>query len=135
MSWIDNPKNFIPASYSTRASDEVDRPRDPQIYKAAYIPLSDSEMPAITHSFHLEYLHLSLDSRSKHETMELPGIDAFCVHCNDIATSTHVLNECIIAQLTIKVLINFFTQKNGLITTRWPEYLQMTPTFHFSGGI
>ena len=109
--WLDKQENFILDSYLTRERDNVDRPRDLMLFKAAYIPLADSDMPAVICSFHLEYLHRSLNSRSKHDTMGIPGADAFCVHCNETATSTHVLNDCIIAHLSKKVLLDFFTLK------------------------
>ena len=129
--WIDEPNKFIPNSYTTRARDNVDAPRDLLHFKGSFKLLKCSEIPAITRSFHLEYLNRSLNSRSKHKAKNLADANAFCVHCTDIATSLHVLNDCILAKLTQKVITKFcehkgFTQ-NLLADETYLSYIWWEP--------
>ena len=77
----------------------------------SYTPLGYSDIPSLSRSFHLEYLHRSLISQTKQEAMNR-GINLYCNHCNELASSTHVLNDCILAQLCQKIFIKFFESRN-----------------------
>ena len=46
-----------------------------------------------------------------HEAMNLPDSDAFCVHCSEPASSSHMLNDCILANLTQKVVTEYCKSK------------------------
>ena len=46
----DGPEQFIPDSYNTRQADQIDVPRDPQLYKLSYTPLTYQSVPAIIRS-------------------------------------------------------------------------------------
>ena len=109
--WIDNPESFIPNSYNTRLRDNEEVPREARYFKASYKMLKCSDIPASSRSFHLEYLHRSLNSRSKHKAMNIMNADAFCVHCTSTATSSHVLNWCILAKITQKVITEYCKHK------------------------
>ena len=109
--WIQDPDAFVPNSYKTRRRDNIDCPRDIWHFKRSYKMLKCSDVPAASRSFHLEYLHRLLNSRTEHEAMNIPNADAFCVHCTEIASSTHVLNNCILAKMTQKVITEFCKQK------------------------
>ena len=43
--------------------------------------------------------------------MNMPNADAFCVHCTELASSSHVLNNCILAKMTQKVITKFCKSK------------------------
>ena len=73
--------------------------------------LKYSDAPASTRSFHLEYLHRSLNSRTKHEAMQMEGADAFCVHCTCLSSTSHVLNDCVLAKITQKTITEFCRHK------------------------
>ena len=109
--WTDNPEEFIPNSYKTRIRDNEDVPREEKFFKYSYKMLKCSEASASTRSFHLEYLHRSLNSRTKHEAMNMVGADAFCVHCTCLSSSSHVLNDCILAKITQKTITEFCRHK------------------------
>ena len=108
---MDNPEAFIPNSYKTRIRDNEDVPRDKKFFKYSYKMLKCSDAPASARSFHLEYLHRSLNSRTKHEAMNMVGADAFCVHCTCLSSSSHVLNDCILAKITQKTITEFCRHK------------------------
>ena len=74
---IDNPDEFIPNSYNTRVCDNENVPRETRFFKFSYKMLKSSDAPASSRSFHPEYLHRSLNSRTKHEAMNITGADAF----------------------------------------------------------
>ena len=122
-SWQDKPHEYIPPSFFTRQRDNVNCPRDPELFKAAYHPLTFSELPAATRSFHLEYLHRSLFSRNKQYLMLKTNTSPNCPHCNEIASSAHVLNDCFIAQMIKKSFKAFFQHKG------WKNNLLSDDTF------
>ena len=77
---MDNPEAFIPRSYETRIWDNDNVPRDTRFFKSSYKTLKCSDVPASSRSFYLRYLHRSLKSRTKHEDMNMMGMDSFYVN-------------------------------------------------------
>ena len=63
--------------------------------------------------------------------MNLANADAFYEHCMAIATSSHVLNDCILAKLTQKVITKFCKHKgytqNLLANKTYLSYLWWEP--------
>ena len=43
--------------------------------------------------------------------MGKPHANDFCTHCSETATSSHVVNDCIIAQLSKKLIMDYFRHK------------------------
>ena len=43
--------------------------------------------------------------------MNIAGADAFCVHCTSLASSSHVLNDCILAKITQKTITEYCRHK------------------------
>ena len=78
--WMDNLEAFIPKSYETRIRDNENVPRDTRFFKNSYKMLKCSDVPASSRSFYLRYLHRSLKSRTKHEDMNMMGMDSFYVN-------------------------------------------------------
>ena len=116
--WYEKPEEYVPPSFYTRRRDNINCPRDPKLFKASYHPQTFSDLPASTRSFHLEYLHRSLNSRNKQALMNRPNANLSCSHCNEIATLSHVLNDCFIAQLIkhcFKAYLDKKEWKNNLI--------------------
>ena len=109
--WLDQPTEYLPPAFFTRERDGISLPLHRDSYIKAYLPLSYSEIPAITRSFHLEYLNRTLFSRTKQEAMKVSRVNSYCNHCNELASSSHVLNECILAQIIRRTFILFFKEK------------------------
>ena len=119
----DGPEQFVPDSYRTRIADQIDVPRDHQLYKRSYVPLTYQSVPAIIRSNHLEYLNRTMNSRTKQVAMNMPA-DDHCNHCGVRASTDHVLNECVLATLHRKIFTSFFTLKG------WRQPLLREDTFH-----
>ena len=101
----------------------MDVPRDPKLYKLSYDPLTYQSIPAVIRSHHLEYLHRSMNSRTKQVAMNKLE-DNLCRHCGMRATTDHVLNECILATLYKQVFIEFFNSQE------WSQPLLREDLFH-----
>ena len=87
----DETEKFVPESYFSRLRDLVDVPQNPKLYKLVYEPLKYQCIPAVIRSHHLEYLHHSMNSRTKQVAMNKLE-DNLCHHCGTRATTDHVLN-------------------------------------------
>ena len=122
--WLDQPSKYLPPSFFTRERDGISLPPHRESYIKAYLPLTYSEMPAITRSFHLEYLNRTLISRTKLESMKVSRVNSYCNHCSKPASSIHVLNDCILAQIVRRTFIHFFKEK------KMNQALLQTDSFH-----
>ena len=63
--------------------------------------------------------------------MGKPQANNYCIHCSDTATSSHVLNDCIIMQMAKKLMKEYFRHKewNSLILYEdtYLEYMWWEP--------